>query len=64
MTESWDIYDASRKKTGRTKIRGTEFRPGEYHLVVHVCLFNGRGELLIQQRQTFKEGWPGKRSAA
>ncbi len=57
--ELWDIYDKDRVRTGRTKPRGSELLPGEYHLVVHVCLFNGRGEMLIQQRQTFKKGWPG-----
>ena len=31
---------------------------GTYHLVVHVCIFNQKGEMLIQQRQAFKEGWP------
>lgn len=27
-------------------------------MVVHVCIFNAKGEMLIQQRQPFKEGWP------
>ncbi len=31
--------------------------PGEFHLVVHVCIFNSKGEMLIQQRQPFKQGW-------
>lgn len=31
---------------------------GEYHLVVHICVFNGRGQLLLQQRQKDKEGYP------
>lgn len=31
---------------------------GTYHLVVHVCVFNQKGEMLIQQRQPFKQGWP------
>ena len=31
---------------------------GTYHMVVHVCIFNQKGEMLIQQRQPFKEGWP------
>lgn len=56
--ELWDIYDEQRKLTGRTMERGASFAEGEYHLVIHVCIFNFRGELLIQQRQSFKEGWP------
>ncbi|MHB9031882.1 MAG: NUDIX hydrolase, partial [Anaerolineae bacterium] len=38
-------------------LRGGNWPPGAYHLVVHVCLFNSSGEMLIQQRQPFKEGW-------
>lgn len=30
----------------------------QFHLVVHVCIFNSAGEMLIQQRQPFKKGWP------
>ena len=55
--ELWDIYDMNRNKTNRTVLRGEEIQPGNYHLVVHVCIFNRDGEMLIQQRQPFKEGW-------
>lgn len=58
--ESWDIYDKERVKTGQTMRRGGPFPQGGCHLVVHVCLFNQAGEMLIQQRQASKEGWPGK----
>lgn len=57
MQEIWDVYDEERQKTGRTMVRGDAFREGEYHLVVHVCVMNARGEMLIQQRQPFKQGW-------
>jgi isopentenyldiphosphate isomerase len=56
--ELWDVYDKDRKKTGKVMKRGTPFEDEEYHLVVHVCLFNSKDEMLIQQRQPFKEGWP------
>ncbi|TWT00578.1 NUDIX domain-containing protein [Planomicrobium sp. CPCC 101079] len=56
--ELWDLYDINRKKTGQTWVRGEMMQPGDYHLVVHVCIFNSDGEMLIQQRQPFKEGWP------
>jgi isopentenyldiphosphate isomerase len=39
-------------------LRGADFEEGAYHLVVHVCIFNSKGEMLIQQRQPFKAGWP------
>ena len=55
----WDVYDRDRRLTGRTMRRGDEMAAGDYHLVVHVCLFNAEGEMLIQQRQPFKQGWSG-----
>ncbi|MFA9558119.1 NUDIX domain-containing protein [Evansella sp. AB-rgal1] len=55
--EIWDIYDKDRKLTGRTMVRGESFEAGDFHLVVHVCIFNNKGEMLIQQRQPFKQGW-------
>ena len=56
--ELWDIYDRDRRLSGRTMIRGEAFQNGDYHLVVHACIFNRQGEMLIQQRQPFKQGWP------
>ena len=55
----WDVYDRDRRLTGRTIRRGDEMAAGDYHLVVHVCLFNAEGEMLIQQRQPCKQGWSG-----
>ncbi|WP_336511468.1 NUDIX hydrolase [Alteribacter salitolerans] len=57
--ELWDIYNKDRSLTGRKKQRGDLFEANAYHLVVHVCIFNERGEMLIQQRQADKSGWPG-----
>lgn len=37
--------------------RGGEFGNDEYHLVIHVCIFNKKNEMLIQQRQPWKKGW-------
>ncbi len=55
--ELWDVYDVNRNKTDKTMCRGADFEEGCYHLVVHICIFNSRGEMLIQQRQPFKKGW-------
>ena len=57
--ESWTMYDKLRQPTGREINRGERIRPGDYHLVVYVCIFNLKGEMLIQQRQPFKQGWSG-----
>lgn len=57
--ELWDVYDENRIPTGKTMIRGEEIPEGGYHLVVHVCIFNSRGQMLIQKRQPFKSGFSG-----
>ena len=57
--EQYDIYDVNRGKTGRTAVRGEMLRPGEYRLVVHVCIFNDKGEMLIQKRSRNKNTWSG-----
>ena len=54
-----DLYDGSRVRTGRTAERGSAVRPGENCLVSHLCLFNGRGELLVQRRSVYKDRYPG-----
>jgi len=58
--EIWDIYDKNRNKTGKTIIRGKDvLGKGEYHNIVFIAVFNSAGQMLIQQRQPFKEGWSG-----
>ena len=57
--ELWDIYDENRVKTGRTHPRGKLIPEGDYHLVVHVCVQNGEGKLLLTQRSPNK-GFPHK----
>lgn len=57
--ELWDIYDRNRVTAGKTMLRGSSFADGAYHLVVQICIFNSQGQMLIQQRQPFKDGWPG-----
>ena len=56
--EKWDLYDRDRHKIGKQITRGEDMAPNEFHSVVHVCIFNSNGEMLIQQRQPFKQGWP------
>lgn len=57
--ELWDLYDKDRQKTGKLHERGKPVPAGYYRLVVHVCVFNSRGELLIQHRHPEKNVWPG-----
>lgn len=58
VNELWDIYTKDREKTGKLHRRGDRMKDGELHLVVHVCIFNSKNQMLIQQRQPFKKGWP------
>ena len=55
--ELFDLYTAEREKTGKTMVRGEPTPEGYYRMVVHVCIFDGEGRMLIQQRQPFKHGW-------
>ena len=57
--ELLDIYDAAHKKTGRVIERDGEVLEGERLLLVHVCLFNSQGEMLIQRRSADKDRYPG-----
>lgn len=55
--ELWDLYTKDREKTGKLHRRGDPVPQGSYRLAVHVCIFNSKNQLLIQQRQPFKQGW-------
>ena len=59
MSESFDLYDINRNKTGKVLERGNKVPEGYYRLVVHVCVFDKDGRMLIQKRQPFKSGWSG-----
>ena len=59
--EKWNLYTIDRVITNRVITRGDDIPKNLYHLVVHVCIFNAKNQMLIQQRQTFKEGWPNMR---
>ena len=55
--EIFDLYTDERVKTERKMVRGEPVPEGFYRLVVHVCIFDLQGRMLIQQRQPFKKGW-------
>jgi isopentenyldiphosphate isomerase len=59
VIELWDLFDADRLPTGRTGARQDGQVDGQLHVVVHVCLFNGAGQMLIQKRTMTKQDWPG-----
>lgn len=55
--EYFDLYNQDRIPLGKQIQRGNKIPEGEYHIAVHVCVFNSDNQMLIQQRQPFKEGW-------
>lgn len=59
MKEQIDLYDVNREHTGRTGVRGERLPEGTYRMVVHVCIFNSKGEMLIQKRADDIVRWPG-----
>ena len=59
MAEQMTLFDADRAPLGKTVSRGTALQDGEHILVVHVCIFNRAGELLLQQRSASKKSYPG-----
>lgn len=52
-----DVYDLHGQKTGKIIGRHDPLLPGEYCRTVCVCVFNSRGELLLQKRTPDKELW-------
>ncbi|QGU04465.1 NUDIX hydrolase [Corynebacterium comes] len=57
--ELWDLYDVDRLPTGATVERRSGLPEGQLHVVVHVCVFDGAGQLLIQRRTDTRPNWPG-----
>ncbi len=58
--EQWDLYSKDRVRTGKKIFRGEKIPQGFFRIVVHVCIFNKEGKMLIQQRQVSKNSYPDK----
>ncbi len=56
--ERLDLYDINRIKTGKTIPRGRKLKNNQYRLIVHLCIFNSKRQMLIQHRQINKKSWP------
>lgn len=54
-----DLYDENRLPLGKTGERRTVRNPGEYQMIVHICVFNRKGQMLIQRRSEEKLSWAG-----
>ena len=55
--ELFDLYTKDREKLNTTLVRGQALPENTYRIIVQVCVFNSKGEMLIQQRQSFKSSW-------
>ena len=67
MAEYNDIYDESGRPTGRIHRRGSQWKSGEYGLVVCVWVYDGAGNLLLTRRapgKSFAGTWENSGGAA
>ncbi len=56
--EKWDIYNQDRIKDNLVISEKTKLKPGQFRLIVHVCIFNLKNEMLIQKRSKNKTLYP------
>ncbi len=56
--EKWDLFDRERRPLGRPQERGQPLEPGCNHLVVAVCVVDGRGRMLLTLRDKAKPVYP------
>lgn len=58
--EYFDVLDENGNKTGKTKLRNSVHRDGDWHKAVHVWILNDKKELLLQKRSPNKDSSPNK----
>lgn len=62
--ERWDVLDENGNFLGKTVMRNKAyFKPGEYHLVVHIWVVSSDGRVLLQRRADTKKLMPGEWAA-
>ena len=62
--ERWDLLDENGSFLGKTVVRNkAQFKPGEYHLVVHIWVISSDGKVLLQRRSDTKKLMPGEWAA-
>lgn len=60
MEEIFDIVDKNDVVTGKAKRSEVHGNPELIHRVIHILLFNSKGELFLQKRAMNKDIQPGK----
>lgn len=58
-TQLCDIFDINRQSLEKTYPWGTQLEKDEFYQTVHICIFNKKGEILINKRQPWKKEWSG-----
>lgn len=58
--ETWDLFDSNRQPLLRTRKRGLDKTPGEYHIVVEVWTVNSAKNILVTLRDSNKKLYPNK----
>ena len=58
--EKFDVLNYKYEKTWRIGNRYEQLKDGEFRKVVHLCIFNSKGEMLIQKRNRNKNTWPSR----
>ena len=62
-----DVYDENRRPTGNVHLRGSQWQPGEYGLIVCVWVYDGNGHILLTRRareKSFAGTWENSGGAA
>ena len=58
MSETWDIYDRNKNKTGRFHKRGIPLNKDDYHIIIHAWVVNSNDEVIITKRHESKRICP------
>lgn len=58
MDEIIDIVDENNDLTGITKSRNDAHREGLWHRLINICIYNSKGEILLQLRSKDKMIYP------
>lgn len=59
VAEYWDLCDEHGVNLGEQIVRGQPHRPGTYHIVVCVWIWNTKGQVLTTLRSKKKKQFPG-----
>jgi len=59
IEERLAVFDENGNKTGKKETKETVHKKGLWHHVVHVWIFNSKGEILFQKRSMKVSRWPG-----